>query len=478
MHRSKGTILIIDDEQATMDSFELTLASEGMEDILCCRDSRKALDILHESDADVVLLDLVMPHISGEELLPRIRERHPDTEVIVITGIDCVDSAVECMRCGAFDYLVKPVENRRLAATVSRALEMRHLRRENSSLRSSFLGDEPKHPEVFAHMITQDTKMLRIFKYIEAIADSPQPLLITGESGTGKELIARAAHALGTPAGPFTAINVAGLDDTVFSDTLFGHTKGAFTGAQKTRRGLIESASGGTLFLDEIGDLSPASQVKLLRLIQEREYLPLGADVPKPVTARVVAATHKDLDAARRAGTFRDDLYFRLCIHHIHLPPLRERCGDLPLLIDHFIHKAASTFGRSIPSIPVGLVNALVGYPFPGNIRELESLILDAFSHPDSENLSLSVIRKRIASTGSDGAALTDTPASLSFPEQLPTLSAMTDLLIDEALRRAGGKQTIASALLGISQPALSKRLKRRAKTQPEKSPEFHGETV
>lgn len=460
MHTSP-LILIVDDEPATLDSFELTLASGGIPDIIRCSDSRQALDILARTPVAVVLLDLVMPHITGEELLERIKTTHPDLEALVITGIDTVDSAVNCMQLGAFDYLVKPVDENRLVSTVSRALEMCRLKRENSSLHSGFLSDSLDHPEAFDHMIAQDPRMLRVFKYVEAVAASGKPVLITGESGTGKELVAQALHRLSAGNHPFVPVNVAGLDDTVFSDTLFGHLKGAFTGAQSARAGLVEQAALGTLFLDEIGDLSAPSQVKLLRLIQEREYLPLGADMPKPAEARVIAATHCDLEAARDRREFRDDLFYRLCIHHIRIPPLRERPDDIPLLAEHFVQKAARELNRTPPVIPARLLARLTAYPFPGNVRELESMIFDAVSKCRSNTLAPGTFRSRLSSGESVArpqGAPTDT---VTFPEPLPTLARISDLLIEEAMRRSGGKQTSAARMLGISQPALSKRLKR-----------------
>jgi len=466
MH-SPHLVLIVDDEPATVDSFELILNSGGITNILRCHDSRQAMEMLSKHPVDVVLLDLVMPHITGEELLEQVKDTHPDVEALIITGIDTVDSAVNCMRLGAFDYLVKPVDENRLVSTVSRALEMRRLKRENSSLHSGFLSDALDQPEAFSHMVAQDPHMLRVFKYVEAVATSGQPVLITGESGTGKELIAQALHKLSAADRPFVPVNVAGLDDTVFSDTLFGHLKGAFTGAQGARAGLVEQAAQGCLFLDEIGDLSPASQVKLLRLIQEREYLPLGADMPKPAEARVIAATHCDLEAARDKGEFRDDLFYRLCIHHIRIPALRQRPDDIPLLAEHFVRKAANDLDREPPAIPARLLARLAAYSFPGNVRELESMIFDAVSKCTGNTLTISALRDRLAGGELTPRAESGSNDDMSFPDPLPTLSQTSDLLVEEAMRRSGGKQTTAARMLGISQPALSKRLKRMAEESP-----------
>nr|WP_321513515.1 sigma-54 dependent transcriptional regulator [uncultured Pseudodesulfovibrio sp.] len=456
-------ILIVDDEPASIDSFELILMAGGVTDIMRCDDSRRVMDMLAERSVDLMLLDLVMPHITGEELLEQIKDAHPNVEVVIITGIDTVDSAVNCMRLGAFDYLVKPVDETRLMSTVTRALEMHRLKRENSSLRSGFLSDEPDRPEAFAHMVARDARMLRMFKYVEAVAGSGQPVLITGESGTGKELLARALHTLTAEGKPFVPVNVAGVDDTVFSDTLFGHLKGAYTGAQNARAGLVEQASGGCLFLDEIGDLSAASQVKLLRLIQEREYFPLGADLPKSAEARVVAATHCDLEAARDDNRFRTDLYYRLCIHHVHIPPLRERSDDIPLLVEHFVHKAAAQLDRKPPHVPDRLIARLTAYAFPGNVRELESMIFDAVSNCTGDTLPVAAFRERLANDAGVQRIETGPADMVTFPDSLPTLAQASDQLVEEAMRRSGGKQTAAARMLGISQPALSKRLKKMA---------------
>ncbi len=317
-----------------------------------------------------------------------------------------------------------------------------------------------------AGIITNSPAMHAIFQYIESIAPTSQPVLITGETGVGKELIARSIHRISQVKGPLVTVNAAGLDDTVFSDTLFGHSKGAFTGADRIRSGLIEKANWGTLVLDEIGDLSHASQVKLLRLIQEGEYLPLGQDDPKYSNARILAATNMDLWTLQRSGRFREDLNFRLRTHHIHIPPLRDRIQDLPLLLNHFFKKAAETLNKKIPTPPKELVTLLSTYSFPGNIRELQSLVFDAVSRHTSRILSLDSfkahieterrIKKETAGNGLDETEL------VSFPDELPTIKEAITLLVDEALKRADGNQTIAAKMLGISRQALGKRLKTR----------------
>jgi DNA-binding NtrC family response regulator len=415
-----------------------------------------------------MLLDLRMPHISGEELLPMITADYPEIPVVVVTGSNDVDTAVKCMQHGAFDYILKPVEKSRLIGGVKRAVELRELQRENQLLKAHVLSDKLEKPEAFSEIITISTSMRSIFQYIEAIANSPRPVLITGETGVGKELIAKAVHTLSDRAGDFVPVNAAGLDDHVFADTLFGHKKGAFTDAREARRGLIERAAGGTLFLDEIGDLSTASQVKLLRLLQEGEFFPLGSDVAKRTDARIVVATNQDLDALQSSGQFRKDLYYRLCDHQIHIPPLRRRREDLAVLVEHFLEKASKILDKKKPTPPVELITLLSTYHFPGNIRELESMIFDAVSSHTSAKLSMDSFKAHLSKISVTDAA--DSPAEkgtlISFSHQLPTLKQIEQLLIDEALKRANNNQSIAALSLGISRQALNKRLKKKAEQQ------------
>ena len=314
-------IMLIDDEEQALKSFEMALRSASINNFVTCHDSRDVIPLLQSRDVEVMLLDLRMPHITGEELLPKIISDYPQIPVIVVTGANDVETAVTCMQTGAFDYIVKPAEKSRLVSATRRAIEIRELQRENQILKTHMMSNKLDRPEAFSEIVTNSSKMRSIFQYIEAIASSPRPVLVTGDTGVGKELIARAVHRLSGRDGDFVPVNVAGLDDNVFADTLFGHKKGAYTDAREARAGLIEKAGGGTLFLDEIGDLSTASQIKLLRLLQEGEYFPLGSDMAKRSTARVVVATNRDLDDMQSAGRFRKDLYYRLCNHHIEIPP-------------------------------------------------------------------------------------------------------------------------------------------------------------
>jgi len=289
-------ILLVDDEPAWLKSLSLTLRSvAGFNHLFTCQDSREVMPLLDRNDIGVVILDLTMPFLSGEELLARIGECHPEIITIVVSGLNQLETAVRCMKLGAFDYCIKTDEEDRIVGGIVRAVRMLEMQRDYQEMSNRFVSGTLRNPEVFADIVTGDRAMLAVFSYVEAVAGSPQPLLITGESGVGKEHIARAAHRLNGCQGRLVTVNVAGLDDAVFADTLFGHTRGAFTGAEQVRHGMVEEAAGGTLFLDEIGDLGIASQVKLLRLLQEGEYYPLGSDLPKRLKARVIVATHQDL---------------------------------------------------------------------------------------------------------------------------------------------------------------------------------------
>jgi DNA-binding NtrC family response regulator len=459
-------VLLVDDEPAWLRSLSLTLErSAGITNIITCQDSRKVLELLESNEIGLVLLDLTMPHLAGDELLAKIAERHPEIAVIIISGMNQVESAVNCIKLGAFDYFVKTVEEDRLVSGVLRAIRMLELERQNREMSSRMLSGELKCPAAFTGIVTTDRAMHAIFSYIEAVALSSEPLLIMGESGVGKELIAKAAHSLSGCRGQLVAVNVAGLDDNVFADTLFGHMRGAFTGADQPRRGMIEEAADGTLFLDEIGDLSIASQVKLLRLLQEGEYFPLGSDRPKRLKARVVVATHQDLSVKQAAGTFRRDLYYRLCTHMVNVPPLRERKGDLPPLLDHFLEDAARALGKKKPTPPRELLQLLATYSFPGNIRELKALVYNAVSVHRDRVLSMDTFLKTIGrpETKQQQDAVKGPEQNLyAGLERLPTFGEAAELLVEEAMSRANGNQTIAARLLGISQPALSKRLKLR----------------
>lgn len=478
-------VLLVDDEPAWLQSFSLTLRGAGLGKVLTCEDSRRVLPLLARQPVGVVVLDLTMPHISGEELLHQLVQEYPTTPVIIVTALDLVDTAVNCMKLGAFDYFTKVSEQERLIAGIRRALDMGRLRRENERLRENFFREGLAHPEAFTAIITTDPAMRTVFKYMEAVAGTTEPVMIFGETGVGKELAARAIHTLSGRPGRFVPVNIAGLDDQMLADTLFGHAKGAFTGADQARAGLVEQAAGGTLFLDEIGDLSPHAQIKLLRLLQEREYLPLGSDLPKRAACRVVVATHHDLSALRQSGSFRKDLFYRLHAHHLRLPPLRERLeNDLPLLLDFFLQQAATQLGKKAPAWPEELLNLLGNYAFPGNIRELRNIVFDAMSKQQGRMLSLTPFVDYLrqnetelaepwslqapspasSPAGADAVSQVAPPTNPFQPmNMLPTLKEAGRLLVAEAMRRANSNQVVAAGMLGITRQALNRRLKQDA---------------
>jgi len=382
-----------------------------------------------------------------------------------VTGNNDIETAVQCMKSKAFDYMVKPVEKSRLVSGVKRAIEFRELRQQNSMLKESLLSRTLKHPDAFSHIITKNRIMLSLFQYAETVASTSQPVLITGETGVGKELMARAIHTLSRREGPLVSVNVAGIDDHIFSDTLFGHIKGAFTGADTVREGLVKKANAGTLLLDEIGDLGSASQVKLLRLLQEGEYFPLGSDLPRMVDTRIVVTTNQDLEARQEQGLFRKDLYYRLRAHHLHIPPLRERRDDIPLLVDFFLEKTSGSLKKKKPSYPMELVTLLMNYAFPGNIRELEMMVFDAVSSHASKKLSMTRFRMHMDKASSfSGASMTEWNAEcdscFSVLEYLPTLDHAIRFLIAEALKRFNGNRSMAARTLGISRQRLARLLK------------------
>jgi DNA-binding NtrC family response regulator len=458
----ESPLLVVDDEPAAIKALEWSLRAQGLDHIVTCRDSRQVMPLLAGREFELVLLDLRMPAPDGHEILRLIAQEYPGLPVIIITATDEVQEAAACVREGAFDYLVKPAEQDRLLQCIQRALELRELRRQVGSLQEQILAEELKRPEAFAAIVTRDPVMLNIFKYVEAIARSTSPVLITGETGVGKELIARAIHLASGRRGPFVAVNVAGIDDTLFSDALFGHLRGAYTNATEERRGLVERAASGTLFLDEIGDLSSASQVKLLRLLQEKEFLPLGSDAARSADTRILISTHRDLERLQGDDVFRKDLYYRISAHHVHVPPLRERLADIPLLVDHIVTQAAQTLSVEKPELPAQLLTLLTRHSFPGNVRELETMIHDAVSRQPLGPLTLKHFHTRFGKSDlRAAAALQRQPPALIFPAQLPTIRQATELLIAEALARSAGNQRSAAKLLGISQPALSMRLRK-----------------
>ena len=456
-------ILLVDDEPAVLASYEAILRAGGFNNLRTLGDSRKVASLLAEERVGYILLDLDMPYITGGEILTRVSAEYPEIQTLIVTGFDELEIAVRCMKAGAVDYLVKPVEESRLISALKRAIELWEARQENGRLKDQLFDRGVKSPGAFSEIITRSPRMLAIFEYVEAIAATSQPVLIVGETGVGKELIAKALHRLSKRTGSFVPVNAAGLDDHVFSDTLFGHVKGSFTGAISARGGLIERANCGTLFLDEIGDLSESSQIKLLRLLQEREYLPLGADIAKKTDARVITATNKDVRTLHTSGAFRQDLFYRLKGHLIQVPPLRERLDDIPLLLDHFVTRAAESLGRKKPRLPEDLIAFLAAYRFPGNIRELQAMVLEAVGRHRDGELSMESFKEHVdmmKSAGQKPPADTSIPLLSAQIEDRPlTLKEATDLLVIDAMVKSKGNQREAARKLGISPSALCRRL-------------------
>ena len=461
-------VFLVDDEESVLRASAAVLQSAGVANIRTVSDSRELLPALERQPASAIVLDLFMPHVTGNKLLPDIVHLYPEVPVIVMTAALDIETAIRSMKEGAFDYLVKPVEEGRLVASVRHALEVHSLRRQMGVLKRYLLSDCLQHNEAFAGIVTNSRKIRALFQYLEAVAVSAEPVLISGETGVGKEMFARALHKLSGLGGQVVQVNVAGLDDTLFSDTLFGHRKGAFTGADQSRAGLIAQAAGGTLFLDEIGDLSLASQVKLLRLLQEHTYYPLGSDVACPSDARLVCATNCNLAQMMRQNTFRSDLFFRLSVHQIEVPPLRQHKEDIPLLLQHFLDEAAAAIDKTAPEPSNELLTLLANYHFPGNVRELRAMVFNAMAlHRGGPVLAMDSFRQAIQKQQKTGA---ETPAAESseglpilIPGRFPTLDEVEEAMVNEALKRAKGNQGVAATLLGLSRPALNRRLARRA---------------
>jgi DNA-binding NtrC family response regulator len=365
-----GRVLVIDDEEIVCQSCERVLTDAGHE-VDCIMDSTGALKKASEGTYDVVVLDIMMPRISGLDILQTIKEEHPDIDVIMVTGLSQIETAVLSMKMGAFDYLSKPFDPDELVMVVDRALERRRLLRENLALKS-----EVSSRYRFENIVGASPKMQAVYRLVAKGAPTNSTVLIRGESGTGKELIARAIHYNSLRKDkPFVAVDCASLTETLLESELFGHVKGAFTGAISNKKGLFEVADGGTLFLDEIGNIPLSTQARLLRVVQEREFKPVGGTETRRTNVRLLTATNKDLKAMTADGTFREDLYYRINIFPVTIPPLRERKEDIPALAFHFLKIFAKELGRNVQQISVEAMELLVSHDWPGNVRELENTI-------------------------------------------------------------------------------------------------------
>lgn len=446
----KFKILIIDDEKNIRDIFSLLLEEKGYL-VETAETGEEGLSRARKFSPDVILLDMNLPDLSGIEVLSRIKKFLPQAEVIIITAFGTVKSAVEATKLGAYDYLEKPVDNEELLLLISRALEVKKLLREVEELKSE-LSERYK----FSNIIGTSSKMNSIFQMMGKIAQVDGTVLITGESGTGKELVARAIH-FKSPRknGPFVVVNCGAIPKDLIESEFFGHTKGAFTDAKTEKTGKFELARKGTIFLDEVGELSPEAQVKLLRALGEKEIAKVGGTKTIPIDVRVIAATNKDLEGEVRKGSFREDLYWRLAVLSIHLPALRERKADIPLLCEYFIQKYNREIGKEVKGVSEQALEHLMNYSWPGNIRELESVIYEAMvlsEKPLIEEDDLPLRLKGIASEKEDIFFEPGKPLSQAIQAATEKVEKR---LIEKALEEAGGNRTKAAQKLGISRKTL-----------------------
>lgn len=459
----EAPLLIVDDEIHFLKSAEILLRSEGINNIELCNDSREVMGRMETGRYSMVLLDLMMPGIRGQELLGRISCEYPDIPVVILTASDDSETVVECMKAGAYDYLVKPVNDSRLLTIIRNGVQLLEMRQEREYFRESLSGKPLKQPELFNSIVTVNEKMHGNFQYAEAIGNTGFPVLITGETGTGKQLMAEIVHKLSGRSGNFVELNVAAEDPALIRDNLFGHEKGGFTSAHRERKGLIETAADGTLFLDEIGDLTLDMQVTLLKLIQDKRYFPIGSDREKLCNARFIFATNCNLEQMKDEGTFRKDLYYRLCSHHIHLPPLRERREDIPHIFEYYIDSYSRELGIETPDYSESLRRAVLNWDFHGNIRELQGMVADAVSRSREGRLSEVPFKKILdAAVEKRSTEVSDAPYEEWGWEldKFPTLKEAEEYLIKEALRRCDSNQTKAAQLLGVSRKTINQKLK------------------
>ncbi len=435
--------LIVDDERSIREGLSKTLQRMGHE-VTACPDGRSGLESFESGAYDAVFLDLKMPGLDGMEVLVRMRELDPEVIVIIITGYPSIDNVLKAFRLGAYDYLPKPFSPQEVRITTARAEERRRLRFENEQLRRQLEARSGRF------VISASPRMREVNALIEKVAGADTSVLITGESGTGKEVVARMIYQLsGRKDSEFVAVDCSVLAGPLLESELFGHVKGAFTGAHAPKHGLFELANGGTFFLDEVGNLGPETQAKLLRVLQEREIKPVGGTSARKVDVRIIAATNANLEKSVAAGEFREDLYYRLAVFPIHLPPLRDRMEDLPDLVRHFVGRYAPKMHKTIREVAPGFLSVLSGYNFPGNIRELENIIQRAVLIEESSTLRPSSLPAYL---------LKNRPG---HRKRFPTLEELERDHVDLVLRACDGQRTEAARVLGIDRKTLYRKMKR-----------------
>ncbi len=441
-------ILVVDDDETAGKNLRRLLSKDGYK-VRVVKDGEGAVSLLSRESFSLVITDLIMEPMSGLELLSEIKLKYPDTEVIVVTGYASIPTAIEATKRGAYHYLEKPFRPDEVRHLASRAIEKRRLREQVKDLESRLRAD-PGEPV----MIGRSPGIVEVVKLLKQAAKADCNVVITGESGTGKELAASIMHRHSVRAeGKFLAINCGGFTDELLANELFGHEKGAFTGADSGKAGLLETASGGTLFLDEVGDMPMPMQIKLLRAVQEQEVIRVGGNQPVPIDVRVIAATNQDLKKSVKAGIFRQDLYFRLNVISIHIPPLRERGGDVALLAHYFLDRAARRSGRDIKGVSDKAMKLLMDYEYPGNARELENIIEHAVAMARSEEIKVEDLPSDLSEMDF---------FSFDYPDQkIKPLSEIEREYIQWVLKQTGRNKTQAAKLLEIDRATLWRHLKR-----------------
>ncbi len=445
-------VLVVEDDDAMRESCAKLFRLQGYGVIDACCASDALLEIAQRGDIDIVLTDLKMPEMDGLALLKDIKLIAPSVEVVLMTGYGNIKNAVEAMKHGAVDYITKPFDTNELLMTIDKIVQIKGLREEVSRLRS-----ELHEKYRFDSIVGASASMQAVYEKIDAASKTNSTVLISGESGTGKELVAKATHYNGHRASrPFVPVNCAAIPGELIESELFGHMKGAFTGAIRDSMGLFRSADGGTIFLDEIVDMPSPTQAKLLRALQEKRVRPTGGTQEVPVDVRVIASTNQDVEEAVRQGRFRHDLYFRVSVIRIELPPLRERLEDIPALVSHFIAKCNNTSHRNVESISQEALEALARYSWPGNVRELESVIESAFTFGKSDVIGTSDLPPHVTERAAAGQ-----PEPSGETEAVPTLLESERELLVRALAATGGNKLRAAELLGVSRPTLYNMIRR-----------------